>query len=148
MEVILLKHMENLGRRGEVVAVTAGYARNYLLPRRLAMRATAGAKRLVQQEARKFESLDLRVQSEAQEVVSRLQGLELSIAVKADDDDKLYGSVTVHDVHAALVAKGLELTRKQIVLEHPIKALGEYEVGVKLHLDVKGHVKVNVVREN
>jgi large subunit ribosomal protein L9 len=148
MEVILLKHMENLGRRGEVVAVAAGYARNYLLPRKLAMRATTGAKRLVQQEARKFESLDLRVRNDAQELAGRLQDLELSIAAKADDDGKLYGSVAVQDVHAALTGKGIDLTRKQVVLEHPIKAVGEYEVGVKLHLDVKGTIKVKVVKEN
>ena len=148
MEVILLKHMENLGRRGEVVAVAAGYARNYLLPRKLAMRATEGAKRLVQQESRKFESLDLNVRSDALEVAARLQGLELSIAAKADEDGKLYGSVTVFDVHAALTEKGVELTRKQIVLEHPIKATGEYEVGVRLHLDVKGTVTVKVVQAN
>ena len=148
MEVILLKHMENLGRRGEVVAVTPGYARNYLLPRKLAMRATAGAKRLVQQESRKFETMDLRVRNDAQEVAGRLQDMELSVAVKADEEGKLYGSVTSNDVHAALVEKGIEVTRKQVVLEHPIKALGEYEVGVKLHLDVKGTVKVKVVQED
>ena len=148
MEVILLKHMENLGRRGEVVAVTPGYARNFLLPRKLAMRATAGAKRLVEQEARKFEALDLRVRNDAQEIASRLQDMELSIPVKADEDGKLYGSVAVQDVHAALHEKGVEVTRKQVVLDQPIKMLGEYEVGVKLHLDVKGTVQVKVVQED
>ena len=148
MEVILLKHMENLGRRGEVVAVAAGYARNYLMPRKLAMRATAGAKRLIEQESRKFETLDLRVRTDAQELATRLQDLELSIPVKADEDGKLYGSVALQDVHAALVDKSIDVTRKQVVLEHPIKTLGEYEVGVKLHLDVKATVKVKVVQES
>ena len=147
MEVILLKHMEHLGRRGEVVAVAAGYARNYLLPRKLAMRATSGAKRLIDQEARKFETLDLRVRTDAEELASRLQQTELSLAAKADEDGKLYGSVTSHDVHAALTAKGIELERKRVVLDHPIKTTGEYEVSVKLHLDVQGTVKVTVVPE-
>ena len=147
MEVILLKHMEHLGRRGEVVAVAAGYARNYLLPRKLAMRATSGAKRLIDQEARKFETLDLRVRTDAEELASRLQQMELSLAAKADEDGKLYGSVTSHDVHAALTAKGIELERKRVVLDHPIKTTGEYEVSVKLHLDVQGTVKVTVVPE-
>ena len=147
MEVILLKHLENLGRRGEVVAVAAGYARNYLLPRKLALRATPGAERLVKQESRKFETTDLRVRSDAQELANRLQQTEISISVKADEDGKLFGSVTVQDVHAALVAKGIELERKRVILDHPIKMTGEYEVVVKLHLDVQGTVKVTVVPE-
>jgi large subunit ribosomal protein L9 len=147
MEVILLKHMENLGRRGDVVAVAPGYARNYLLPRKLAMRATAGAKRLVDQEARKFEALDLRVRNDAQEIADRLQDLEISLKAKADEDGKLYGSVTAQDVHAALMEKGIEVTRKQVVLDHPIKSIGEVDVTVKLHLDVKGSVKVKVLPE-
>jgi len=147
MEVILLKHMENLGRRGEVVAVAPGYARNYLLPRKLAMRATVGAKRLVEQEARKFEALDLRVRKDAQEVATRLQDLEISLTAKSDEEGKLYGSVSAQDVHAALTEKGIEVTRKQVVLDHPIKQLGEYDVMVKLHLDVQGSVKVKVLPE-
>ncbi len=147
MEVILLKHLENLGRRGEVVAVTPGYARNYLLPRKLAMRATPGAKRLVQQESRKFETLDLRVRTDATELAARLQQTEISLSVKADDDGKLYGSVTAQDVHAALTEKVIKLERKRVILDHPIKTTGEYEVAVKLHLDVQGIVKVTVVPE-
>ena len=147
MEVILLKHLEHLGRRGEVVAVAAGYARNYLLPRKLAMRATSGAKRLVEQESRKFETLDLRVRTDAEELATRLLQTEISLTMKADEDGKLFGSVTAHDVHAALTEKGIELERKRVVLDHPIKMTGDYQVDVKLHLDVQGTVKVTVVRE-
>jgi large subunit ribosomal protein L9 len=147
MEVILLKHVEGLGRRGQVVQVRSGYARNFLLPRRMALRATQGAKRLVQQEARKFEELDLKARSNAAEVAERLAALQLSIAAKADEDGKLYGSVGAMEIHHTLVQEGLPLERKQIVLEHPIKMLGEYEVSIKLHLDVRGTVKVNVVQE-
>lgn len=147
MEVILLKHVEGLGRRGEVVKVRSGYARNFLLPRRLALRATMGAKRLVEQEARKFESVDLKARANAAEVAERLAALQLSIAAKADEDGKLYGSVGTPEIHHALAQEGLPLERKQIVLDHPIKLVGEYDVSIKLHLDVRGTVKVNVVQE-
>lgn len=147
MEVILLQHMENLGRRGDVVAVAPGYARNYLLPRKLAMRATPGARRLVEQEARKFKSVDLRVRKDAEEAAARLQDLEIALRAKADEDGKLYGSVTAQDVHAALADKGIEVGRKQVVLDHPIKSIGEFDVAVKLHLDVQGSIKVKVLAE-
>jgi large subunit ribosomal protein L9 len=147
MEVILLKHVEGLGRRGQVVKVRSGYARNFLLPRRMALRATMGAKRLVEQEARKFEELDLKARSSAAEVAERLAALTLTIPAKADEDHKLYGSVGTTEIHHALVQEGLALERKQVVLDHPIKLLGEYDVAIKLHLDVRGTVKVNVVQE-
>ena len=147
MEVILLKHLETLGRRGDVVRVKPGYARNFLLPRRLAMPATPGAKRLVAQEARKFAVLDERARGEAEAMAQRLAEVELQIAVRADDDGKLYGSVSATDVAKQLLEKGVELDRRRIVVEPPIKALGSYDVQVKLHQDVRGHVKLHVVAE-
>lgn len=147
MEVILLQHMENLGRRGEVVKVRPGYARNFLMPRGIAAMATAGVKRRVEQESRKFKAQDDRARSEADAIAARLSAIELSMPVKADEEGKLYGSVTVNDVHAALAAQGLELDRKKIVLEHSLKDLGTHDVHVKLHPDVRGTVKVTVVRE-
>ena len=147
MEVILLQHMENLGRRGEVVKVRPGYARNFLMPRGIAAMATAGVKRRVEQESRKFKAQDDRARSEADAIAARLSAIELSMPVKADEEGKLYGSVSVNDVHAALAAQGLELDRKKIVLEHSLKDLGTHDVHVKLHPDVRGTVKVTVVRE-
>lgn len=147
MEVILLQHVENLGRRGEVVRVRPGYARNFLLPRGVAALATSGAKRRVEQESRKFRAQDDRARSDAMELAERLQALELAVTVKADEEGKLYGSVSVPDLHTALVGAGVEIDRKKIVLDHPIKELGMHEVHVKLHPDVRGTVKVNVVRE-
>src|SRR5437867_969400 len=145
MEVVLLQHVDNLGRRGEVVRVAPGFARNFLLPRGLATLATAGAKRRVEQESRKFVAEDGRAKAQAEEIAQRLAGLELSIPVKADEEGKLYGSVTAADLQAKLAASGLELDRRQIGLAQHLKQLGAYEVSVKLHLDVRGVVKVNVV---
>ena len=147
MEVILLDHVDGLGRRGQVVKVQPGYARNFLLPRRLALRATAGAKRLVEQEARKFKTTDQKAHSEATALATRLGEAQLNIAVKADEEGKLYGSVGAAEIHTALVQQGLNVERKQIVLDHAIKQLGTHEVPVRLHLDVRGTVKVNVVQE-
>lgn len=147
MEVILLQHVENLGRRGQVVRVRPGYARNFLMPRGLAAQATTGAKRLVEQESRKFQAHDDRLKVEAQAAAEKLGTLELAMSVKADEDGKLYGSVTAADVQHALLGQGFEIERRQVVLDPPFKQLGEYEVAVRLHPDVHGKVKVNVVRE-
>ena len=147
MQVILLKHVESLGRRGEVVKVRPGYARNFLLPRRMAVLATLGAKRLVEQESRKFQEIDLRARDGAKLVAARLAEVAVTIAVKADEDGKLYGSVGPLDVHAALEQQGFDIPRKSVVLDQHIKNLGDYEVPVKLHLDVRGSVKVSVVQE-
>ena len=147
MEVILLKHVESLGRRGQVVKVRPGYARNFLLPRRMAVLATGGAKRLVEQESRKFEEVDQRARTDANAVAERLAEAQLSIAVKADEDGKLYGSVGPVEVHGALEQAGFDIPRKNVVLVQHIKMLGEYEVPVKLHLDVRGTVRVSVVQE-
>ena len=147
MEVILLQHVENLGRRGEIVRVRPGFARNFLLPRGVAALATAGAKRRVEQESRQFMAQDERVRLEASTVAERLAALELTMPVKADEEGKLYGSVTAHDLHVALVGQGVEVDRKKLVLEHAIKALGSHDVQVKLHPDVHGAFRVNVVRE-
>ncbi len=147
MEVILLEHVDGLGRRGQVVKVRPGYARNFLMPRRLALQASLGVKRLVQQEARKFEVTDLRARTDATAMAEKLAAVEMTIAVKADEDGKLYGSVGPLEILHALNQQGIELGRKQVVLDHPIKTLGTHEVPVRLHLDVRGSVKVNVVQE-
>jgi large subunit ribosomal protein L9 len=147
VEVILLQHVESLGRRGEVVRVRPGFARNFLLPRGIAALATAGVKRRVEQESRKFKTQDDRVRADATALAERMAAIELQISVKADEEGKLYGSVGPGDVHAALTAQGVEVDRKRIVLEHNLKEIGTFEVHAKLHPDVRGHFKVNVVRE-
>ena len=147
MEVILLKHVDGLGRRGQMVKVKPGYARNFLLPRRLALQASAGAKRLVEQEARKFEVTDQRARQDASTLAASMGAVEITVPVKADEDGKLYGSVGPLEVQQGLAGHGINVDRKQIVLDHHIKMLGTYEVPVRLHLDVRGTVKVNVVQE-
>jgi large subunit ribosomal protein L9 len=147
VEVILLQHVENLGRRGQVVRVRPGYARNFLLPRGVAAMATTGVKRRVEQESRKFKAKDDRARSDAAEIAAKLEALALELPVKADEEGKLYGSVSVTTLHAALGGQGIDIDRKKIVLEHAIKDLGEHAVHVKLHPDVPGTFKVNVVRE-
>ncbi len=147
MEVILLQHVDNLGRRGEVVKVRPGYARNFLVPRALAAAATAGAKRRVEQESRKFVEQDSRARNEATAVAEKLAAIELSVPVKADEDGKLFGSVSVLDVQHLLEAQGVTLERRQIVLDQAFKQLGDFEVPVKLHLDVRGIIKLHIVRE-
>lgn len=147
MEVILLQHVDNLGRRGEVVKVRPGYARNYLVPRGLVAAATAGAKRRVEQESRKFVEQDNKARSDATAIAEKLAAIELTVAVKADEDGKLYGSVSPMDLQHLLVAQGVTLERRQIGLDQPFKQLGDFEVPVKLHLDVRGTIKLHIVRE-
>jgi len=147
MEVILLKHVENLGSRGEIVHVQPGFARNYLLPRRVAVRATPGAKRLVEQEARKFQKQDAAAHTDAKSISERLASAVLKIEVKADEEGKLYGSVGTQEISESLAKQDFQISRKQILLEHPLKLLGEYEVAIKLHHDVRGALKVTIVQE-
>ena len=144
MEVILRDHVENLGRRGEVVKVADGYARNYLLPRNLALPATDGNKKRVEKERKILETKETEERQSAEAIASRLGALELSIARKVGENDQLYGSVTNADIAELLKEKGFEIDRRKILLADPIKALGENTVPVKLHRDVTAQVKVTV----
>ena len=147
MEVILREHVDNLGRRGEIVKVADGYARNYLLPRKLALLATDGNKKQIERERVKFDAKELEETKVAQAVAERMANLEIEIARKVGETDVLFGSVTSADIADALAAKGFELDRRKLQLAEPIKKLGEYSVPVKLHRDVTTHVKVRVVGE-
>jgi large subunit ribosomal protein L9 len=147
MEVILREHVDNLGRRGEIVKVADGYARNFLLPRKLALLATDGNKKQIERERVKFDVKELEEQKVAEAVVARLAGVEIEIARKVGETEALYGSVTSADIAEALAAKGFELDRRKLHLPEPIKKLGEYEVPLKLHREVTTKVKVRVVAE-
>jgi large subunit ribosomal protein L9 len=136
MEVILREHVDHLGRRGDLVKVADGYARNYLLPRKLALLATDGNKKQIERERVKFDLKELEEQKVAQAVAERMAGVEIEIARKVGETEALYGSVTSGDITEALAAKGLELDRRKLQLPEPIKKLGEYTVPVKLHRDV------------
>src|SRR5262245_34202730 len=125
MEVILREHVDNLGRRGEIVKVADGYARNYLLPRKLALLATAGNKKQVERERVKFEAKEAEEQKIAEAQRDRLANLEIVIARKVGETEALYGSVTAADIAEALAAKGFELDRRKLQLGDPIKKIGE-----------------------
>jgi large subunit ribosomal protein L9 len=148
MQVILREHVDNLGRRGEIVKVADGYARNYLLPRKLALLATDGNKKQIERERGKFVVKEAEEQKVAEAMAERLGALEISIAKKVGETEALYGSVTTADIAEALKAKGFELDRRKLHLAEPIKRLGDFDVSIKLHPDVTAHVKVHVVAQS
>ena len=147
MEVILREHVDNLGRRGDLVKVADGYARNYLLPRKLALLATDGNKKVIEREKVKFDIKEAEEQKVAQAVADRLATVEIEIARKVGETDALFGSVTNADIAEALAAKGFDIDRRKLHLPEPIKKIGEVEVPVKLHRDVVVKLKVKVVAE-
>ena len=147
MEVILREHVDNLGRRGEIVKVADGYARNYLLPRKLALLATDGNKKQIEREKVKFEAKELEEKKVAEAVSERLATVEVEIARKVGETEALYGSVTTGDIAQALAAKGFDLDKRKLVLQEAIKKIGEFSVPVKLHRDVTVPLKVRVVAE-
>ena len=147
MEVILREHVDNLGRRGEVVKVADGYARNYLLPRKLALLATEGNKKQIERERVKFDAREAEEQKVAQAMADRIANVEVEVARKVGETDVLYGSVTSSDIADALAKKGFEVDRRKLVLQEPIKKLGEVTIPVKLHREVTANVKVRVIAE-
>ncbi len=147
MEVILREHVDNLGRRGDVVKVAAGYARNYLLPRKLALAVNENNKRQIERERKLAEVRELAEKSQAEAFAERLAEADIAIARRVGENNTLYGSVTSADVAQALHAKGFEIDKRKITLGDPLKALGEYTVPVKIHRDVTAQVKVKVVAE-
>jgi large subunit ribosomal protein L9 len=147
MEVILREHVDNLGRRGDLVKVADGYARNYLLPRKLALLATDGNKKQIERERAKFEVKELEEQKVAQAVADRMATVEIEIARRVGETEALYGSVTSSDIAEALAAKGFDLDRRKLQLHEPIKKIGAYDVPVRLHRDVTVQLKVRVVPE-
>jgi large subunit ribosomal protein L9 len=147
MEVILREDVEKLGHRGEVVKVTPGYARNFLLPRRIAVAATASNKKIVEQEREAYLRKEAKIQADASDLGKMLGSVEITISQKAGENDQLFGSVTSADLAAALEKKGYHIDRKKILLEEPIKTLGDFKVPVKLHKEVTVELPVHVVRE-
>src|SRR6476646_3194558 len=147
MEVILREHVETLGRRVEIVKVADGYARNYLLPRKLALLATSGNKKQIEREREKFELKEADEKRVADAMAQRLANVEVVIARKVGETEALYGSVTTVDIAEALAAKGFEIDSRTLKLAEPIKKIGDVEIPVKLHRDVVAQLKVRVVPE-
>jgi large subunit ribosomal protein L9 len=147
MDVILRDHVDHLGARGEIVKVADGYARNYLLPRQLALPATDGNKKRVERERKIAEAREAEERASSEAIAARLSALELTFTRRVGDTEQLYGSVTSQDIGEALKAKGFEIDRRKILLPDALKALGEVHVPVRLHRDVTAQVKVIVAKE-
>ena len=147
MEVILRQHVDNLGERGQIVKVADGYARNYLLPRKLALPATEGNKRHVERERRIVDQREADEKGQAEALASRLGSVDITIARRVGETDQLYGSVTAADIADYLKAKGFDVDRRKLVLADPIKTIGEHNVPLKLHRSVTVPLTVKVVKE-
>ena len=145
MEVILREHVDNLGRRGDVVKVAAGYARNYLLPRKRALLVTTNNKRQVERERAAAEVRDAEERTGAEALAQRMGQVDIEIARRVGENATMYGSVTSADVAQALAAKGFEVDKRKITLHDAIKSVGEHTVPVKIHRDVTAQVKIKVV---
>ena len=145
MEVILREHVENLGRRGDVVKVADGYARNFLLPRKLALVVNEQNRRQIERERKVVEARELEERQDAEAMAIKLAAADLVMARRVGENDTLYGSVTSADVAEALAEKGFQIEKRKVVLPEPLKQLGEFEVAVKIHHDVPAHVKVKIV---
>ena len=147
MEVILREHVEHLGRRGDVVKVAEGYARNYLLPRKLALAVTDNNKRQIEREKKLAEARDAEEKSQADAIAQRLTQLDIEIPRRVGENDTLYGSVTSQDIAQALKDKGFDIDKRKITMAEPLKALGETMVPVKIHRDVTAQLRVKVVAQ-
>ena len=147
MEVILREHVDNLGKRGEIVKVADGFARNYLLPRKLALPATAGNRKHVERERKIMETREAQEKAGAEAIATRLATVDIAIARRVGDTEQLYGSVTAADIVDLLKTKGFEVDRRKLILPEPLKALGEFDVPLKLHREVTVPLKVKVVKE-
>ncbi len=147
MEVILREHVDNLGRRGDVVKVADGYARNYLLPRKLALLVTEGNKKQIERERSRFDAKESEEKKVLEALAARLANVEVVIARRVGETDALYGSVTTSDIAEALAAKGFDLDRRKLQLAEPIKQVGEVAVPLRLHREITVTLKVKVVAE-
>jgi large subunit ribosomal protein L9 len=147
MEVILREHVENLGERGQTVKVSDGYARNYLLPRKLALPATEGNRKHVERERKLVEAREAEDKARAEAIALRLVELDITIPRRVGETDQLYGSVTSADIAEHLKASGFEIDRRKLILPEPIKAIGDHTVPLKLHREVTVPLVIHVVKE-
>ncbi len=147
MEVILEQDVEKLGARGQIVAVADGYARNYLFPRKLAVPATPANRKRLEQLRATLVRQEATEKSDAELLAKQLAGVTLTLARKAGETDQLFGSVTAGDVAEALAAKGFQVDKRKIVLDEPVKVLGEFDIPLRLHREVSVNIRLQVTRE-
>jgi large subunit ribosomal protein L9 len=147
MELILREDVDKLGRRGDVVKVADGYARNFLLPRGLGMTVTVANKAMIEKERRSHEARLAKEKAEFESLAARIGGLRFVAPRKVGDSDVLYGSVTGADVADFLKAKGIEIDKRRVLLDEAVKTLGEHEVKIRLHPEVHASLKLLVTKE-
>jgi large subunit ribosomal protein L9 len=147
MDVILREDVDKLGTRGQMVKVAAGYARNFLLPKKLAVAATDSNRKIVEQERQAGLRREAKEQADAGELGKIMSGLTLTFVQKAGENDQLFGSVTAKDIAEALEQQKYSIDRRKIQLEEPIKTLGEHKVTIRLHRDVTTEINVSVKKE-
>ncbi|PID60694.1 MAG: 50S ribosomal protein L9 [Ignavibacteriae bacterium] len=147
MKVILRKNFDQLGKIGDLVEVKDGYARNFLLPRQIAYIATKGNIRALEEEKQQLAKKEVKELEDAKVLASELENVSITIPVKVGEEDKIFGSVTSQMIADALKEKQYDIDRRKIELEEPIKALGIYDVSIKLHNEVNATIKTWVVRE-
>jgi large subunit ribosomal protein L9 len=147
VQIILQQDVDKLGTRGQVVEVAEGYARNFLLPRKLALEASAGNMKRLEKMRTAFAKQEATEKQDAQRLAEALAGVSLAFTRKAGENDQLFGSVTSADISEALEAKGFHVEKRKIVLVDPIKLVGEYEIPMKLHREVSTTVKLAVKKE-
>ncbi|HEX6773168.1 MAG TPA: 50S ribosomal protein L9 [Acidobacteriaceae bacterium] len=147
MEVILKEDVDTLGHRGDVVKVADGYGRNFLLPKKLAIEATAANKNVIEQIKQSSIRRSAKEKANAQAQVAQMEQVELIFERKVGEHDHLFGSVTSSDIAHALEQKGYQIDRRKVQLDEPLKQLGEFHIPVKLHREVSAHIKVTVAPE-
>ena len=147
MEVILREDIDKLGSRGQLVKVTAGYARNFLLPKRLAVAATDANRKIVEQERQAHLRREAKETADAGDLAKLMASVTVTIAQKAGENDQLFGSVTSRDIGDALEKQGYTIDRRKILLSDPLRQLGEHKVTIRLHREVTIEIPVNIVRE-
>lgn len=146
MEVILLERIEKLGQMGDVVNVKPGYARNYLLPRKKALRASEASRAVFQEQRAQLEAENLKNRQEAERIASDVNGRTIIIVRQASDSDQLYGSVTTRDIANGITESGVTIDRRQVILPNPIKTVGMHPVRIDLHPEVSSEIVANIAR--
>ncbi len=147
MKIILREDVEALGAAGEITSVKDGYARNYLIPRKLAYPATKSYLKVYEEEQKLRNKREAQATAKAEQLAAKLSNLSLETTVQVGEDDKVFGAVTAADIAKLLADKGYEIDKRNILLEEPLKALGIYNVPVKIATDIKAEVKVWVIKE-
>jgi large subunit ribosomal protein L9 len=147
MDVILKEDVDKLGTRGDLVKVASGYARNFLLPKRLAVPATDSNKKIIEQERQAHLRKEAKLADDATDLAKMMSAVVITISQKAGENDQLFGSVTSKDIAEALEKQGYTIERRKIALDEPIKSLGEFKIPLRLHRDVSAEITLNVVKE-